>query len=404
MSPEEAPAAAPPRFTQEEIARPQTAEQMERGMHVAVEKVAGDKMFINMGPQHPSTHGVLRLGITVDGEVVTDAVPDIGYLHRGTEKLAENRTYPQIIVLTDRMDYLSAMLNNFGYVLTVEKLLGEVAKPPPRAEYIRVIMAELNRIASHLVFFGTYGIDIGAFTPFLYAFRERERILDLFEKVCGARMTYSYMRIGGVWADLPDGWVKECWGFVKWMEERLKEYDDLLTYNPIFQDRTRGVGVLPAETAIAYGVTGPSLRASGVNYDVRRADPYSIYPQLKFEVPLGKNGDCFDRYFCRVAEMAESLKIVRQCLEGLPDGPVMAKVPKILKPAPGEAIGHIESSRGDLAYQIVSDGSMRPAKMKVRGPSFVNLQALPVICKGWKVADVVAILGSIDIVLGEVDR
>lgn len=369
-----------------------------------MERLSENEMLLNMGPQHPSTHGVLRVVLKLDGEVVTGAVPDVGYLHRGVEKLAENRTYPQFIVLTDRDDYLCAMLNNWAYCLAVEKLLK--VEVPARAEYIRVIVGELNRIASHLLFIGTFGIDIGAFTPFLYAFgREREMILDLFEQVCGARITYNYVRIGGVMADLPDGWADKAKKFMAHMRGCLKEYDDLLSYNPIFMDRTKGIGVLPKDKAVAYGVTGPNLRASGVPLDLRKSDPYGVYAQFQFDAAVRQNGDCWDRYMVRRDEIEQSLRIVEQALDGLPAGPVMGKVPAInIRPPAGESYAQIEGARGWLGVYLVSDGGTSPYRLHVRAPSFINLAPLQEILKGWKVADVIAILGSIDIVLGEVDR
>jgi len=368
------------------------------------ERIGEHEMLLNMGPQHPSTHGVLRVVLTLDGEVITRAAPDVGYLHRGVEKLSEYRTYPQLIVLTDRLDYLSAMTNNWVYCLAVEKLLG--AQIPARAEYLRIIVGELNRLASHLVFFGTYGIDIGAFTPFLYAFgRERERILDLFEEICGARLTYNYIRIGGVMADAPEGWVDRCRDFVTYMKPKFKEYDDLLTYNPIFMDRTKGIGVLSKEKAIAYGVSGPNLRASGWDYDMRRDLPYGVYKDFTFQVPLGQQGDCFDRFLVRRLEMEQSLGIVEQALDKLPQGETMGKVPKVnLRPPAGEAYAQIEAPRGWLGIYLVSDNTDKPYRMHIRPPSFINLQTLQEILIGSKVADTIAILGSIDIVLGEVDR
>jgi NADH-quinone oxidoreductase subunit D len=360
-------------------------------------------MFISLGPQHPSTHGVLRVAITADGEVVTSAQPDIGYLHRGTEKLAERRTYPQIIVLTDRLDYVAAMTNNWAYCLTVEKMMG--TEVPERAEYLRIVVGELQRIASHCVFLGTYGIDIGAFTPFLIAFgRERERILDLFEEICGARITYNYIRIGGVMADAPDGWVERVRAFTKEMVRHVDEYDQLLTYNPIFMDRTQKIGTMSQEQAISWGITGPNLRATGVRADVRIDDPYGLYARLKFNIPVGDQGDCWDRYRVRVLEMRECLKLIEQALDQMPPGETLAKLPKYFRVPAGEGYGHLEAPRGDLGFYIVSDGSPSPYRLHVRAPSFINLQALQHMLKGWKVADVVAILGSIDIVLGEVDR
>lgn len=367
-----------------------------------------DQMFVNFGPQHPSTHGVLRIALTVEGEVVVNADPDVGYLHRGIEKLFESRTYPQGLILTDRLDYVSAMPNNLAYCLAVERLAG--IQVPARAQYLRVLTCELNRIASHLVFFGTFGVDMGAFTPFLYAFREREMIVDLFEMLCGGRLIYSYMRVGGVNADLPEGWPGKCREFLDFFKPRLKEYDELLSFNPIFKSRTMDVGQIPASTALSWGLSGPNLRASGVNYDVRKAEPYCVYDKLDFEVPLGGNGSCWDRYYCRMREMAQSAKIAAQCLDALqktdlPAGDIMAKgVPKMLKPAPAEAYAHVEASRGDLGFYVVSDGSLAPYRMHVRAPSFFNVAVLQEILVGCKIADVVAILGSLDIVLGEVDR
>ncbi len=362
-------------------------------------------MFISLGPQHPSTHGVLRVAITVDGEKVTSAQPDLGYLHRATEKLAEKRTYPQIIVLTDRLDYLAAMTNNWSYCLAVEKMMGAIAQVPERAEYLRIIVGELQRIASHCVFLGTYGIDIGAFTPFLVAFgRERERILDLFEEICGARLTYNYIRIGGVMADAPAGWEDRVRAFAKDMYKRIDEYDTLLTYNPIFMDRTQNIGKMTPEMAIAWGVTGPNLRATGLRADVRKDDPYSLYSKLQFDIPVGKQGDCWERYCVRVQEMRESLKIIEQALDQMKPGDTMAKIPKVFRVPAGEGYGHLEAPRGDLGFYIVSDATASPYRMHIRAPSFINLQALQQLIVGWKVSDVIAILGSIDIVLGEVDR
>ncbi|HAH05247.1 MAG TPA: NADH-quinone oxidoreductase subunit D [Elusimicrobia bacterium] len=361
-----------------------------------------DQLFVNMGPQHPSTHGVLRVGLTIEGEVIVKAEPDIGYLHRGTEKLLETRTYPQGVVFSDRWDYCSAMTNNLAFSLAVERLMGVQA--PPRADALRVIHCELQRIASHLLFVGTYGIDIGAATPFLHTFREREMILDLFEMSSGARLTYNHIRIGGVAADITPEWAAKAREFLAYFKPRLCEYDTLLTYNPIFLDRTQGIGVISAETALAWGLSGPNLRASGVPYDVRKWAPHCGYEGYPFEMALGKAGDCFDRYHCRVREMRESAKIVEAALEGLPEGEVMAKIPKLLKPAPGEAYAHVEGSRGDLGIYVVSDGTAMPYRLHVRAPSFANLAIVQELFVGQKLADVIAMLGSLDIVLGEVDR
>lgn len=361
-----------------------------------------EEIQINMGPQHPSTHGVLRLILNLDGEVVVDAQPDVGYLHRGIEKLAEKRSYVQFVTLTDRMDYISAMLNNAVYSMAVEKLM-EV-KVPERAEFIRVIMMELNRIASHLVFVGAFGLDLGASTPFIYAFREREDILDIFEMACGARLTYSYIRPGGVARDLPAGSYEKIRAFLKKMPSRLEEIDDLFSKNEIVIIRARGVGVISAEDAIDYAMSGPNLRGSGVAFDVRKDEPYSVYDRLKFRVVTQPTGDCLGRYLMRTGEIRESLKIVEQALDMLPEGDYTAKMPRVLKPPAGEVFTRIESSRGDLGVYLVSDGSTNPYRLHWRPPSFINLAAISQMVKGWKVADVVAVLGSLDIVLGEVDR
>lgn len=368
-----------------------------------IEQVGENEMLLNLGPQHPSTHGVLRVVLKLDGEVITDAECDLGYLHRGVEKLAENRTYPMIIVLTDRDDYLSAMNNNWGYCLAIEKLLK--VEIPQRAEYIRMIVGELNRIASHMVFYGTFGIDIGAFTPFLHAFgRDREEILDLFEEICGARITYNFVRVGGVMLDAPEGWIGRVKQFVDRMKPRLEEYDKLLTYNPIFMDRTIGVGKISGAQALDYGATGPILRASGVPLDLRKDHPYSLYNEVQFNVPVGKNGDCYDRYMVRRQEMTESLRIVEQACAKIQDGPVMGKVSKVYRPGAGEVYAQHEGPRGWLGYYVISDGTDRPYRLHIRPPSFINLMTLKELVKGWKVADVIAILGSLDFVLGEVDR
>ena len=361
-----------------------------------------EEIQVNMGPQHPSTHGVLRMILKLDGETVVEAKPDIGYLHRGIEKLAEKRSYTQFIPLTDRTDYLSAMINNVVYAMAVEEIMG--IEVPERAEFIRVIMMELNRIASHLVFVGAFGLDLGASTPFLYAFREREDIMDLFEMTCGARLTYSYVRPGGVSRDLPAGFDRKTREFLKKMPSRLDEIDDLFSKNEIVLIRTRGVGTISAEDAIDYALSGPSLRASGVKFDLRKNEPYSVYNRLEFNMVTLPSGDCLDRYLVRVGEIRESLKIVEQALDMLPEGEYTAKVPKVLKPPAGEVYTRVESSRGDLGVYLVSDGSANPYRLHWRPPSFINLAAVGQMVKGWKVADTVAILGSLDIVLGEVDR
>lgn len=366
-----------------------------------------DEMMVNMGPQHPSTHGVLNIKLKTDGEIVHDARPNIGYLHRSAEKIGESVTYPQFIPYTDRMDYVAAMNQNLGYVLAVEKLMG--MEVPPRAQYIRVIMAELNRIASHLLFLGCYALDSGAFTPFLYAFREREMILDLFEATCGARLTYNYMWIGGVSRDLPQGFVDKARQFLEYLIPRVREYHDLFSYNKIFIERTANVGVLPKETAIAYGVTGPMLRGSGVKWDLRKDEPYLVYDRMNFDVPVGQGemgtvGDCWDRYMVRMKEIEESAKIVRQALDQLPQGDVRAKVPKNLKVPAGEVYLRTEAPRGEIGFYIISDGGLKPYRIKVRAPSFSNLSVFHEIARGGMIADIVLILGSVDIVLGDIDR
>ena len=361
-----------------------------------------EEVQVNMGPQHPSTHGVLRMILTLDGETVVEARPDIGYLHRGMEKLAERRTYVQYVTFTDRFDYITAMLNNAVYAMAVEKLLG--VEVPERAEFIRVIMMELNRISSHLIFVGAYGLDLGATTPFIYAFREREDIMDLFDMSCGARLTCSYIRPGGVARDLPEGFDEKTRAFLKKMPARMDEIDDLLSKNEILIIRSRGIGVISPEDAVDYAMSGPNLRGSGVALDVRRSDPYSVYDRLSFDVVTQPTCDCLGRYLVRTGEIRESLKIVEQALDMLPSGEHTAKLPKALKPPAGEAYARVESSRGDLGCYIISDGSANPYRLHWRAPSFVNLAAVGQMVRGWKVADTVAILGSLDIVLGEVDR
>jgi NADH-quinone oxidoreductase subunit D len=363
-------------------------------------------MLLNMGPQHPSTHGVLRLMIRTDGEMVSEVTPVVGYLHRCAEKIGESLRYEQFVPYTDRMDYLSSMSDNLGFCLAVERLM--TIQIPERAQAIRVVMAELNRIASHLLAFGTYGLDIGAFTPFLYAFREREIILNMFEHVCGARLTYNYVKVGGVMRDVDKKFGEMVKNFLNIFDDRLKDYNDLLSGNQIFRERTLGLGVIPAKQALDWGLTGPNLRASGVNYDVRRAMPYSGYEKYQFDVPIGRDGvgvlgDCWNRYWLRIEEMVESCKIVRQIMDGLPAGKFAADVRKI-KPAAGEAYTAIENPRGELGFYIISDGSEIPTRVKVRAPSFVNLAIMTEVGKNNLIADLIAILGSIDIVLGEIDR
>ncbi len=362
-----------------------------------------DELVINMGPQHPSTHGVLRVVLKLDGERVIDADCVIGYIHRGIEKLSENRDWTQIILLTDRMDYVAAATNNLGYCQTVEKLMQ--IEVPRRARYLRTVLAELQRIASHCLWLGTHAMDIGAMTVLLYAFREREFVLDLFEEFCGARLTYNAMRIGGLPLDIPPGWDKKVLSFCELMEGKLNDYEMLLTNNRIWLKRTRDVGVIGAEEAIGLGLCGPPLRGSGVPRDLRKDEPYAAYDEMEFNVPLGTRGDTYDRYLIRMDEFRESIRIIRQAVEGLPEGPIMGKVPRLIKPPAGETYHAIESPKGELGYFIVSDGkSTNPYRFRVRPPSFCNLQGLKRLVTGHLVADVVALIGTIDIVLGEVDR
>jgi NADH-quinone oxidoreductase subunit D len=361
-----------------------------------------EHVVLNMGPQHPSTHGVLRLKLTLDGEVILGCDPVIGYLHRGMEKIAENRTYAQFLPYTDRIDYLSSASNNEAFVLAVERLAG--IEVPERAQYLRVILLELNRIASHLVFVATFANDLAATTAFLYAFREREVIMDLFEMWTGARLTQSWIRIGGVGSDLPDGFERKAHEFCRMLGPRLDEYDGLLTGNAIFRLRTEGVGVLPPELGIDWACSGPTLRGSGVAFDLRRAEPYEVYEKLGFEVVTDAACDCMGRYRVRMEEMRQSVRIIEQCLDHLPQGEVQAKVPRALRPPAGEAYGRVESPRGEFGCYIVSDGGTSPLRLRLRTPSFFHMAALPQILRGWKIGDVIAILGSIDIVLGEMDR
>jgi NADH-quinone oxidoreductase subunit D len=362
-----------------------------------------DELVLNMGPQHPSTHGVLRLVLKLDGERVVGCDPVIGYLHRGVEKLSEHRDYTQIILLTDRMDYVAAATNNLGYVETIEKLYGIEA--PRRARYIRTILAELQRVASHLLWLGTHAADLGALTVLLYGLRERELVLDLFEEYCGARLTYNAMRIGGQPADVPPGWDRKVLAFCDVLEQKLPDYENLLTGNRIFMRRTKDIGIISAADAIAVGLCGPPLRGSGVVRDVRKDEPYAAYNEMEFDIPVGTRGDTYDRYLVRLEEMYQSLRIIRQAVQGLPEGPLMGKVPRLIKPPAGETYHAIEAPKGELGYFVVSDGkSLSPYRFRVRPPSFCNLQALPRLVKGHLIADVVALVGTIDIVLGEVDR
>jgi NADH-quinone oxidoreductase subunit D len=361
-----------------------------------------EEMVLNMGPQHPSTHGVLRVILKLDGETVTDLDCDIGYLHRGVEKIAEHDTYAMITPYWDRLDYVAAVSNDLCYVGSVEKLLQ--VEVPKRAEYLRVALTELQRIASHLLWLGTHAMDIGAVTVLLYCFREREEILKIFEDFIGARLTAHAFRIGGLWWDAYPEFEQRVRDFLKILPERIEEYETLLNANRIWLQRTVGIGVLSAEDAINLSLTGPALRGSGVKYDVRKAQPYSAYSDFQFEIPVGENGDTYDRYLVRMEEMKQSALIVEQALDGLPEGPVMAKVPKIIKPPVGDIYHSIEAPKGEIGVYLVSDGTGKPYRMRIRPPSYINLQSLKQMSIGHLVADVVAIIGTLDIVLGEVDR
>ncbi len=375
---------------------------------ILLERLAGsDMMLLNMGPQHPSTHGVINFLLQTDGEVLKRSVPQVGYLHRGIEKIAEQVQYPQFMPYTDRVDYLAAMFANEGYAMAVERLLK--VEVPPRAQYLRVIAGELNRVASHLIGVGSTTGDMGAFTPFVHTIRERESINDLIEELCGARLTYNYHRIGGVAFDLPEGWVDRLRRFLDHFEPFLDEFDRLISFNTIFIKRLADVAVISREEAIGYGLCGPSLRGSGVDFDVRRDVPYGAYPQLQFDVVVGKGfrgtlGDAFDRYYCRMLEMKESCKLLRQALDKLPDGEVMAKLPRRLKPEPGEAMARVESARGDMAYYVVSDGTDKAYRLRIRTGSFMAMGIIEPLSEGLMIADLVALIASLDVVAPEIDR
>ena len=394
---------------------------------MATSEARSDTMLLNMGPQHPSTHGVLRLLLELDGETVLNVTPDVGYLHTGIEKTGERLKYQQVITLTDRMGYLDNMLDELAYVLAVEKLLG--IEVPERVKWIRVLLAELERISSHLIWLGTHGLDLGAMSIFMYCFRERERVLDIKEDLSGVRMMTSYIRIGGLMADLTPSFEPKVRELLKVLPGRLDEFEEILTRNELFVERTKDVGKISVELAIALGCSGPTLRASGVPYDIRKTEPYSGYENFDFDIELGSHGDVYDRYLCRVREMRQSLRIVKQALDGIPEGPWRVDDRKIvpppkdelvesmealihhfklftegLKPPVGEVYTAIEGARGEMGYYVVSDGSGRPYRFHMRAPSLYNLQALPTMAKGCLIADVVAIIGSIDLVLGEVDR
>ncbi|MDE2666072.1 MAG: NADH-quinone oxidoreductase subunit D [Acidobacteriota bacterium] len=372
-----------------------------------VEAYAGEEMVLNMGPQHPSTHGVLRLELETDGEIVRNVTPHIGYLHRCFEKHAEHIDYPGVIPFCDRMDYIASMNNSLGYALAVEKLMDlEVNE---RVKTLRVLMAELNRIASHLLSVGTYAMDIGSFTPFLHCFREREKVLDLFEWLCGARLLYNYNWVGGVSHDIPEGFEAKTREFLTQFEPVIAELDKLLSYNKIFLERTADVGIISEEQALSHNVTGPNLRGSGIAWDLRKEEPYCGYETYEFEVPVGLGehgplGSCWDRYYVRVREMEQSLGLIRQALDRLPEGDVHEHIPRRVRPAKSEVYDRTETPRGELGYYIVSAGGLIPFRVKVKSPCFTVLSLLPAIAKGGMVADIIAIIGSIDIVMGEIDR
>lgn len=367
-----------------------------------------EELVVNMGPQHPSTHGVLRVVIKTDGEVVTALQPHVGNLHRCAEKIGESLPYYQWIPYVDRMDYLAAINNEHGVCVAIERLGG--IEVPERGEYIRIVTAEVQRIISHVMAVGVYGLDVGAITPFLHSFRERERGLDLLDHLSGGRLLYHYVRIGGVKRDLSPEWIDECRTFLDEVERRVPEYNALLLDNHIFRERTCGIGVIPRETAIAWGVTGPALRASGVDWDCRRDAPYGIYDRFSFEVPVapsgvaGVPGDCFHRHWVRVKEIEQSTRIVRDALDRMPDGEFQARLPKGFKPPKGEVYVRVENPRGELAYYLISEGGDKPYRARARGPSFSNIAVITEIAPGTLLADLVALMGSMDIVLGEVDR
>ncbi len=392
-------------------------QEAQRAYEARLAAIGAEEMIINMGPQHPSTHGVLRLQLVTDGEIVKEVIPHVGYLHRCFEKHAESMNYGKTIPFTDRMDYLASMNNSHAFVMGVERMLGIDQRIPKRIEYIRVLACELNRIASHLIAIGTYGIDIGAFTPFMWCFRDREHIMNMLEWASGSRMLYNYIWVGGLFYDLPVGFEERCSEFIQYFKPKLSELDGLLTENQIFISRTANIGALPADVAINYGCSGPMLRASGLKWDLRRVDEYSVYPELEFDVPVGKGemgklGDCWDRFKVRVDEIKESVRIIEQSLERLA-GPLKrtadfdprALVPKKVNLKAQDYYVRAENPKGELGfYFITQEKTDIPKRVKARGPSFHNLSVLPELAKGVLIADLVAILGSIDIVLGEVDR
>lgn len=374
----------------------------ESAQGVSTTVLGADEIILNMGPQHPSTHGVLRVKLKLDGERVVGSECIIGYLHRGVEKIGENRPYTQFAPYVDRTDYVAAVSNGLGYCQAVEQLLGVEA--PPRARWVRTILTELQRIASHLLWLGTHALDIGAITPLFYTFREREEILKIFEKYCGARLTTHAFRIGGLQYETYDGLEEDVKTFCRDLDKKIVEYEELLTENRIWVQRTRNVGVLTAQQAIDLGASGPVLRGSGVKWDIRKAFPYAAYDQFEFDIPIGEHGDTYDRYLVRLEEMRQSRRIILQAVDSIPEGPILARVGKVLKPPPGEVYHSIEAPKGELGYYIVSDGSLQPYRLRIRPPSFINLEAFDTMVQGQLVADVVAIIGTLDIVLGEVDR
>ena len=360
------------------------------------------KMYLNMGPHHPATHGVLRIELELEGETIVNATPRIGYLHRGIEKIAEHRNYQQVIPLTDRLDYASASANNMGYCVTVEKLMG--IEVPKRAQYLRVIMAELARIMGHHLWIGTHALDIGAMSVVFYAFRDREMIMNINEEISGYRLTPTFFRIGGVAHDATPKFIEMVRDFVKWFPKGVDGYHKLLTENKIWTTRTMDIGTISAEDAVNYGFTGPSLRGSGVAYDLRKAFPYSSYDDFDFQIPVGDKGDVYDRYLVRMEEMRQSVRILRQCLDKLPDGPIMAKAPKVLRASEGMVYASVEAPKGEFGVFLVSDGANKPYRLKVRAPGFAHMAAMDEMARGHMLADVVAIIGTMDVVFGEIDR